>query len=284
MKIIDILRNNKIQLSAEIFPPKFASQLANAKQVVAEIAALTPSYISVTYGAGGNTVGETLALTEEIGSKGIPALAHLTCVNADKEQIRDVLSKFRQAGVENILTLRGDLLNGAGLKDFQHASDLVKFVKQEGKFCLGGAAYPEGHPEAGGVDKDIENLKHKVDAGIDFLVTQMFFDNNILYNYSMKLMKAGIHVPLVPGIMPVTNGAQIKRICTLSGTKLPQNFQNMVEKFQDKPLALQQAGIAYATEQIIDLFVNGFNNVHVYTMNKPEILGGIRRNLQEILG
>lgn len=284
MKIIDILRNNKIQLSAEIFPPKFASQLANAKQVVAEIAALTPSYISVTYGAGGNTVGETLALTEEIGSKGIPALAHLTCVNADKEQIRDVLSKFRQAGVGNILTLRGDLLNGAGLKDFQHASDLVKFVKQEGKFCLGGAAYPEGHPEAGGVDKDIENLKHKVDAGIDFLVTQMFFDNNILYNYSMKLMKAGIHVPLVPGIMPVTNGAQIKRICTLSGTKLPQNFQNMVEKFQDKPLALQQAGIAYATEQIIDLFVNGFNNVHVYTMNKPEILGGIRRNLQEILG
>lgn len=284
MKIIDILHNNKIQLSAEIFPPKFASQLANAKQVVAEIAVLTPSYISVTYGAGGNTVGETLALTEEIGSKGIPALAHLTCVNADKEQIRDVLGKFSQAGVENILTLRGDLLNGAGLKDFQHASDLVKFVKQEGKFCLGGAAYPEGHPEAGGVDKDIENLKHKVDAGIDFLVTQMFFDNNILYNYSMKLMKAGIHVPLVPGIMPVTNGAQIKRICALSGTKLPQNFQNMVEKFQDKPLALQQAGIAYATEQIIDLFVNGFNNVHVYTMNKPEILGGIRRNLQEILG
>jgi len=284
MKIIDILRNNKIQLSAEIFPPKFAFQLANAKQVVAEIAALTPSYISVTYGAGGNTVGETLALTEEIGSKGIPALAHLTCVNADKEQIRDVLGKFSQAGVENILTLRGDLLNGASLKDFQHASDLVKFVKQEGKFCLGGAAYPEGHPEAGGVDKDIENLKHKVDAGIDFLVTQMFFDNNILYNYSMKLMKAGIHVPLVPGIMPVTNGAQIKRICALSGTKLPQNFQNMVEKFQDKPLALQQAGIAYATEQIIDLFVNGFNNVHVYTMNKPEILGGIRRNLQEILG
>lgn len=284
MKIIDILRNNKIQLSAEIFPPKFASQLANAKQVVAEIAALTPSYISVTYGAGGNTVGETLALTEEIGSKGIPALAHLTCVNADKEQIRDVLGKFRQAGVENILTLRGDLLNGASLKDFQHASDLVKFVKQEGKFCLGGAAYPEGHPEAGGVDKDIENLKHKVDAGIDFLVTQMFFDNNILYSYSMKLMKAGIHVPLVPGIMPVTNGVQIKRICALSGTKLPQNFQNMVEKFQDKPMALQQAGIAYATEQIIDLFVNGFNNVHVYTMNKPEILGGIRRNLQEILG
>lgn len=283
MKIIDILRNNKLQLSAEIFPPKFASQLANARKVVGEIGALNPSYISVTYGAGGNTVGESLALTEEIGARGIPALAHLTCVNADREQIKDVLSKFRQAGVENILTLRGDLFDGAVLKDFQHASDLVEFVRQQGDFCLGGAAYPEGHPEAGGVDRDIENLRHKVAAGLDFLVTQMFFDNNILYSYSMKLLKAGINVPLVPGIMPVTNGAQIKRICALSGTRLPQNFQNMVEKFQDRPAALQEAGIAYATEQIIDLFVNGFNNVHVYTMNKPEILGAIRGSLKEIL-
>ncbi|MDO4935391.1 MAG: methylenetetrahydrofolate reductase [Phascolarctobacterium sp.] len=284
MKIIEILANGKLNISCELFPPKQGSELENMRQIVAEIAGLAPSYMSVTYGAGGNTVGTSVEVAETIESLGIPSLAHLTCVGADDQSITRVLQKLQVAKVQNILALRGDLPDGDALGTFRHASDLACFIKKQGNFCLGGAAYPEGHPESGSLNEDIENLKYKLDAGVDFLVTQMFFDNTILYNYSMRLMQAGINVPLVPGIMPVTNALQIKRICALSGTKLPVNFSRMVEKFQQKPAALKQAGIAYATDQIIDLFVNGFHNVHIYTMNKPDIVGGIMKNLSEILG
>ena len=284
MKITEILANGKLNISCELFPPKQGSELENMWQIVAEIAGLAPSYMSVTYGAGGNTVGTSVEVAETIESLGIPSLAHLTCVGADDQSITRVLQKLQVAKVQNILALRGDLPDGDALGTFRHASDLACFIKKQGNFCLGGAAYPEGHPESGSLNEDIENLKYKLDAGVDFLVTQMFFDNTILYNYSMRLMQAGINVPLVPGIMPVTNALQIKRICALSGTKLPVNFSRMVEKFQQKPAALKQAGIAYATDQIIDLFVNGFHNVHIYTMNKPDIVGGIMKNLSEILG
>lgn len=284
MKITEILANGKLNISCELFPPKQGSELENMRQIVAEIAGLAPSYMSVTYGAGGNTVGTSVEVAETIESLGIPSLAHLTCVGADDQSITRVLQKLQVAKVQNILALRGDLPDGDALGTFRHASDLACFIKKQGNFCLGGAAYPEGHPESGSLNEDIENLKYKLDAGVDFLVTQMFFDNTILYNYSMRLMQAGINVPLVPGIMPVTNALQIKRICALSGTKLPVNFSRMVEKFQQKPAALKQAGIAYATDQIIDLFVNGFHNVHIYTMNKPDIVGGIMKNLSEILG
>lgn len=284
MKITEKLFDKKVNISCELFPPKSGTELDNVAQVVTKIAVCKPSYMSVTYGAGGNTVGHSVAVAEQVEREGVPCLAHLTCVNADEENIRQVLQELRGVGVENILALRGDIPKGGSTGTFNYASDLVKFVKQTGDFCVGGAAYPEGHPEAGSLSKDIENLKIKVDAGVDFLVTQMFFDNDILYNYSMRLLKAGINVPLVPGIMPVTNGAQIKRICELSGTKLPANFARMVERFADNPKAMQQAGIAYATEQIIDLIVNGFRNIHVYTMNKPQIIGGIMQNLSEIVG
>ena len=285
MKIIDILNNKKNNISCELFPPKQGTELDNSLEVVNRIAKVRPSYMSVTYGAGGSTVGYSAAVAEQVQANGIPALAHLTCIKADEKSMSQVLEQFKAKGICNVLALRGDVPAGLdGMPDgsFAHASDLMAFIKKHGNFCVGGAAYPEGHPESGSLNADIENTKHKVDAGVDFLVTQMFFDNTILYNYMFRLLSAGIKVPVVPGIMPVTNAAQIKRICQLSGTKLPPNFRSMVEKFADKPLALKQAGIAYATGQIIDLFANGFDNVHIYTMNRPEIIGGIMENLSEI--
>lgn len=285
-KIIEILNDGRIHLSCELFPPKQGSELQNSLEIVNMIAAVKPSYMSVTYGAGGSTVGYSAALAKEVQDNGLPALAHLTCVKADDVKITEVLQQLQGHGVNNILALRGDIpadMQGDHQGSFAHASDLMRFIKEQGDFCVGGAAYPEGHPESGSLEQDIENTKYKVEAGVDFLVTQMFFDNTILYNYMFRLLRAGINVPVVPGIMPVTNAKQIIRICQLSGTKLPPQFRAMVEKFADKPEALKQAGIAYATGQIIDLISNGFDNVHIYTMNKPEIFKGIMDNLSEIV-
>lgn len=285
-KIIDILKNGKVHISCELFPPKQGAELQNSLEIAKKIAAVRPSYMSVTYGAGGSTVGYSAALAKEVQSNGLPALAHLTCMKADEEKICSVLGQLQEFGVNNILALRGDVpadMEDAYTGQFKHASDLMSFIKRQGDFCVGGAAYPEGHPESGSLEQDIENTKYKVEAGVDFLVTQMFFDNTILYNYMFRLLRAGINIPVVPGIMPVTNAKQIIRICQLSGTKLPPQFRAMVEKFADKPEALKQAGIAYATGQIIDLIANGFDNVHIYTMNKPEIIGGIMESLSEIV-
>ena len=285
-KIIEILNDGRIHLSCELFPPKQGAELQNSLEIVNRIAAVKPSYMSVTYGAGGSTVGYSAALAKEVQDNGLPALAHLTCVKADEVKITEVLQQLQGHGVNNILALRGDIpadMQGDHQGSFAHASDLMRFIKEQGDFCVGGAAYPEGHPESGSLEQDIENTKYKVEAGVGFLVTQMFFDNTILYNYMFRLLRAGINVPVVPGIMPVTNAKQIIRICQLSGTKLPPQFRAMVEKFADKPEALKQAGIAYATGQIIDLISNGFDNVHIYTMNKPEIFKGIMDNLSEIV-
>lgn len=285
-KIIDILKNGKVHISCELFPPKQGAELQNSLEIAKKIAAVRPSYMSVTYGAGGSTVGYSAALAKEVQANGLPALAHLTCMKADEEKICGVLGQLQEFGVNNILALRGDVpadMESAYTGRFKHASDLMSFIKEQGDFCVGGAAYPEGHPESGSLEQDIENTKYKVAAGVDFLVTQMFFDNTILYNYMFRLLRAGINIPVVPGIMPVTNAKQIIRICQLSGTKLPPQFRAMVEKFADKPEALKQAGIAYATGQIIDLIANGFDNVHIYTMNKPEIIGGIMESLSEIV-
>ena len=285
-KIIDILRTDKVSISCELFPPKLGTELQNSLEIVNKIAKVNPSYMSVTYGAGGSTVGYSAALAKEVQDNGIPALAHLTCVKANEAKIQEVLGQLQANGIENILALRGDIPAGMekdAIGSFAHASDLMRFIKEQGDFCVGGAAYPEGHPESGSLAQDIENTKYKVEAGVDFLVTQMFFDNTILYNYMFRLLKAGINVPVVPGIMPVTNANQIIRICQLSGTKLPPQFRAMVEKFADKPAALKQAGTAYATGQIIDLVSNGFSHVHIYTMNRPEIIGGIMTNLSEIV-
>lgn len=286
-KVIDILNNRRVSVSCELFPPKQGSELENYLGIVNRTAVSKPSYMSVTYGAGGSTVGYSAAIARKVEENGIAALAHVTCIQADEAKITGVLKQFKESGIKSVLALRGDIpagLCGRHEGAFAHASDLMRFIKKQGDFCVGGAAYPEGHPESGSLAQDIENTKHKLDAGVDFLVTQMFFDNSVLYSYMFRLLSAGISVPVVPGIMPVTNAKQIIRICQLSGTKLPPEFRAMVEKFADKPEALKQAGIAYATGQIIDLIANGFDNVHIYTMNRPDIIRGIMYNLSEIVG
>jgi len=282
MKITELLKSDKPCISCELFPPKAGSELQNALKIVDEIAVIKPHFMSVTYGAGGTSAGQTLAIAQAVGEHNIPALAHLTCIDATEAKIDDMLGNFRKAGVQNVLALRGDAVT-SGVRDFAHASDLMRKISASGDFCIGGACYPEGHPEAGSLDNDIENTKKKIDAGCEFLVSQMCFDNNIMYNYMYRLLRNGIDVPVVAGIMPVTNAKQINRICELSGTKLPPHYRAIVERFADDPQALMQAGIAYALGQIIDLIANGFKNIHVYTMNKPEIIRGIMKNLSEII-
>lgn len=282
MKITELLKDDKPCISCELFPPKAGSELQNALKIVDKIAEIKPHFMSVTYGAGGTSAGQTVAIAKAVEEHNIQALAHLTCIDATSDGIDGMLANFRANGIQNVLALRGDAVTDKP-REFMHASDLMRKISASGDFCIGGACYPEGHPEAGSLDKDIENTKKKIDAGCEFLVAQMCFDNNIMYNYMYRLLRNGIDVPVVAGIMPVTNAKQINRICELSGTKLPPHYRAIVERFADDPQALMQAGIAYALGQIIDLIANGFKNIHVYTMNKPEVIGGIMKNLSEII-
>ncbi|MCI9417589.1 MAG: methylenetetrahydrofolate reductase [NAD(P)H] [Eubacterium sp.] len=286
MKISEILSSKKIGISCELFPPKLGSQLDNVKEVVKEMAEIKPSYMSITYGATGGTSEYTVDIANEIQNVNhIPALAHLTCASSGKEKVHAVIEQLKAAGIENILALRGDILEGADYpvqKDYRYASELIYDVKSRGDFCIGGACYPEGHPEAKTINEDLIHLKEKVDAGCDFLTTQMFFDNNIYYNFMYKVLQKNITVPVIPGIMPVTNGGQMKKIISLSGNMAPPRFKAIVDRFSDSPAAMRQAGIAYATEQIIDLIANGVNHIHIYTMNKPSVAGEIFRNLSDI--
>lgn len=283
MRISDKLKENTINISCELFPPKEGTNLEAAHKIVREIAALNPAFMSVTYGAGGGTSEHTVDIANEIQNvNNITALAHLTCVSSDRSKVKNVISKLKENNIENILALRGDIPSNSDFKYskyYTHACDLIAEIKDYHDFCIGGACYPEGHPEALSLDADIDNIKAKVNAGCEFLTTQMFFDNNILYNYMYRLLKKGIDVPIVAGIMPVTNAGQIARIFSLSGTILPPRLKAIAERFSDDPMAMKQAGIAYATEQIIDLISNQVNNIHIYTMNKPDIAGRIFENL-----
>ena len=286
MKIIDIIKSGKPSLSFEVFPPKTSDSFESVKKASEEIATLSPSFMSVTYGAGGGTSEYTLEIAKNLQSKGVTALAHLTCVNSTKNEVEMRLKRLKENGIENVLALRGDITpeNQSREKwDYHFANELVAQIKKEYDFCVGGACYPEGHPECETQSLDIKNLKIKVEAGCDFLTTQMFFDNNILYNFIYKLRENGINVPIVAGIMPVTNGKQIKRTCALSGSVLPPRFKAIVDKYADNQEAMKQAGIAYATEQIIDLYANGINVVHVYSMNKFDVAKRIRDNISEII-
>ena len=286
MKISDILRSDRVSVSCELFPPKHGSGLAGAKSVVRKMAELKPSFISITYGAGGGTSEHTVSLADEAqNSCGVPVLAHLTCVSSGREEVRSVLAQLASHKIENILALRGDIPDGSPFPenaDFHHACDLMKEITGYGGFCIGGACYPEGHPESESLHKDMESLRIKADSGCQFLTTQMFFDNNILYNFLYRMLHNGIDVPVVAGIMPVTDGRQIARICKLSGTALPARFRAIVDRFSENPAAMNQAGVAYATEQIIDLIANDVRHIHIYTMNKPDIAGRIMNNLSEI--
>lgn len=284
MKISEIIKGDKVSVSVELFPPKEWAKIEETKQIVSEMAKSHPSFMSVTYGAGGGTSEHTVAIAREIEHQGVPALAHLTCASSSKEKISQVVEELNQNKIQNVLALRGDLPeDGATLStSFSHAYQLIEGIKSLGDFCIGGACYPEGHPESPSMDKDIDTLKCKVDYGCDFLTSQMFFDNNIFYAFRYRMLKKNIDVPVIAGIMPVTNAKQINRIMSLSGTMLPPRFKAIVDRFGDNPKAMKQAGIAYATEQIIDLIANGVNNIHIYSMNKAEIAGKIIDNLSEI--
>ncbi len=291
MKIIDLLKKETLSLSFEVFPPKTETSFESVKTATEEIAKLKPSFMSVTYGAGGGTSKYTLEIAKNIKIMyNVPTLAHLTCVSSTKETVRERIVDIKNAGIENVMALRGDipeeLINTDRSKwDYNFATDLIKELRAiNPDFCIGGACYPEIHPESTNQKEDIKRLKEKVESGCDFLTTQMFFDNNLLYNFLYKIREAGITVPVVPGIMPITNAKQVERAIKLSGSFMPQRFKSLVDKFGSNPDAMKQAGIAYATDQIIDLFANGLTNIHVYSMNKPDVAEKIQSNLSDIIG
>ena len=290
MKLSELFTQNKLSLSFEVFPPKTDSAFDSVKTATEEIARLRPSFMSVTYGAGGGTSQYTLDIAKNIkDTYGVPTLAHLTCVSSTKETVQTKIAAMKAAGIENVMALRGDLTPELAESDrsgwaYRHAVDLIHELKESGAdFCIGGACYPEIHPESANQKDDILHLKEKVDAGCSFLTTQMFFDNNLLYNFLYKIREAGITVPVIPGIMPITNANQVARAIQLSGSFMPQRFKSLVDTFGSSPAAMKQAGIAYATDQIIDLFANGITNVHVYSMNNPDVAAKIQSNLSDIL-
>ena len=291
MKLSDLLKQDTLSLSFEVFPPKQTTAFESVKAATEEIAKLQPAFMSVTYGAGGGTSRYTLEIAKNIKERyGVPTLAHLTCVSSTKETVRQRIADIKAAGIGNIMALRGDIpeeqkATDRSLWDYRYAVDLVREIKAEDpEFCVGGACYPEIHPESRDQNEDIKHLREKVDAGCDFLTTQMFFDNNLLYNFLYKIREAGITVPVIPGIMPITGANQVERAIALSGSFVPQRFKSLVDKFGNTPAAMKQAGIAYATDQIIDLFANGIKCVHVYSMNKPDVAEKIQSNLSDILG
>ena len=287
MKVTEILKQDKPTISFEVFPPKKDTDFADVEAAATSISELNPSYMSVTYGAGGSTKGLTIKLAEGIQNKyNVPTIAHLTCVCADNAGISQALEDMKTAGIKNILALRGDIPKdyaGEIFTEFAHASELVKLIKASGDFCVGGACYPEVHPDSTDKKADIDGLIKKVEAGCEYLTTQMFFDNNIFYNFMYRIREAGIMVPVVPGIMPITKRAQGKNAVKLSGCNVPERFKNIVDRFGDTEAAMRQAGVLYATDQIIDLIANGVNHIHIYSMNKPEIARAIYNNLSHII-
>ena len=291
MKISEILKNDKLTISFEVFPPKTESAFDSIKAATEEIASLKPAFMSVTYGAGGGTSRYTVEIAKNIEqSYGVPTLAHLTCVSSTKETVRERILDMKAAGISNVMALRGDipadmLYDDRTRWDYNHAIELIRELREsDGDFCIGGACYPEVHPESENADEDIKHLLEKVNAGCDFLTTQMFFDNELFYAFLNKARGVGINIPIIPGIMPITRANQIERAIKLSGSYMPRRFISLVDKFGSDPAAMTQAGIAYATDQIIDLFANGITNVHVYSMNNPRVAAAILNNLSDILG
>lgn len=283
MKLDQLLRSDTATLSFEVFPPKNTAAFETVREATECIASLKPSFMSVTYGAGGSNSKATIEVARNLSGRGVPMVAHLTCVGATRELLSEQLAKMKAAGVDNIMALRGDLPEGVSLGDYRYASDLVRFIRENGDFCIGGACYPEVHPESENQKQDLFFLKQKVDAGCDYLVTQMFFDNSIFYNFLYKAREAGISVPVLPGIMPITRASQIGHAAKLSGTNVPARLRQIVDVFGDSPEAMLQAGVAYATEQIVDLLANGVRHIHVYSMNKPVVAELILRNVSELL-
>ena len=288
MKISKIVESKQYSVSFEVFPPKTEDTRESVTKAAREIAALKPIFMSVTYGAGGGTSEYTAEIAHDLqANMGVPMMAHLTCITSSRDHIQEQLKLLKSKGVDNILALRGDIPEGFALKEqnYHHAIELVRDIKAfDPDFCVAGACYPDTHPDSANQKEDIAHLKEKVDAGMDLLTTQMFFDNPVFYSYMYKLREAGITVPVHPGIMPIVNAKQMKRTLKLSGTTLPERFRRILDTFGDTESAMRQAGIAYATDQIIDLFANGIRTVHVYSMNNPGVAKAILDNLSEIIG
>ena len=285
MKISEMFGVKKAVWSFEVFPPKPTAELGGIRKTLEELAELRPDYVSVTCGAGGNGNRRTAEIAGMIGGEfGIEPLAHLTCINSSAKDVERSLAELKAAGITNILTLRGDRVPGAEESgDFAHASDLAAFVMARGDFDLGGACYPECHPESASPEEDVENLKKKIDAGVTHLNSQLFFDNDDFYRFLDRLAAAGITVPVQAGIMPLVKKSHVDKTVGLSGAKLPGKISRMIARFYDDPDSLMAAGIAYATDQITDLLSAGVRGVHLYVMNNSYVARTITSNVAPLL-
>ncbi len=286
MKISEMFGKGKTILSFEVFPPKKTMPVDTIYETLDGLKDLNPAFISVTYGAGGNSADRTTCeIAAAIKHKyGIESAAHLTCVNNSREDILKILGDFKECGVENILALRGDINPNVPPKDdFKYASELITFIKENGSFGISGACYPEGHLDSENMVEDILNLKKKVDAGAGHLMSQLFFDNSCFYNFLEKARIAGVNVPIEAGIMPVTNKKSIERMVSMCGASLPPKFTKMMQRYENNPEALRDAGIAYAIDQIVDLISNGVDGIHLYTMNNPYVAGKISNAVSSLL-
>lgn len=286
MRIDDILKSRKVTVSFEVFPPKEWAKISDTKKIINQMVKDKPAFMSVTYGAAGTASGYTTEIANEIAKGDVSPLAHLTCLTSTKEKISSVLDELEENNIQNILALRGDIPKDFVISEdqyYHHAYELISEIKARGNFCIGGACYPETHPESPDRVFDMARLKEKVDCGLDFITTQMFFDNNAFFNFREMCAVKEINVPIIAGIMPITNAKQIKRSIELSNCSVPVKFQKIMERFGEKPEVMKQAGIIYATQQIIDLMANGVNNIHIYTMNKPDVAHQIMEGLSAII-
>ena len=287
MRIDKILSDDKLHISFEVFPQKYGQPIEPILDTVEEISKLHPAFCSVTYGANGGASENTVKVASHIKNElNTPVLAHLTCVGSSKDDIDEKLVQLKDNNIQNILALRGDIIDKekfAKKEDLLYASELIEYIKLNYDFCVGAACYPEVHPESKNQNEDINYLKLKQDMGADFITTQMFFDNSIFYNFMYKLRSAGVSIPVVAGIMPVTNVIQLKKIKELSNANIPSKFLSIADKFQDDKDSMKQAGIIYACNQIIDLISNGVNNIHIYTMNNASVAKQIMQNMSHIV-
>ena len=287
MKIRDLFINKPV-ISLEIFPPKPETPIDTIFDTIDALSDLKPDFISVTYGAAGGSKHYTVQIADIIKNKyGIEALAHLTCINSTKKEVEDILQQLKKSNIENVLALRGDRPQDESYiapedNEYKYASDLIAHIKSLGDFCIGAACYPEVHIEAESCIADLRSLKRKVELGADFLITQLFLDNNFYFDFIEKIAIMDISIPVSVGIMPVINKKQIERITSLCGASIPTKFRRILDRYENNPEALKEAGIAYATEQIIDLLSSGVDGIHLYTMNKPEVARKIIKQISSI--
>lgn len=286
MNINNLFNEKKVVFSFEIFPPKQESKVDTIYNTLDELKGLSPDFISVTYGAGGSlSKSMTCEISSIIKNKyGIEPLAHLTCINSTRNQVDKILNELKNEGIENVLALRGDIPSESNvIGEYSYASDLIKYIKEKKNFNIVGACYPEGHLESNSYDEDLKNLRRKQDVGVTHFISQLFFDNDYFYSFLDEKEQYGINIPVQAGIMPVVNTKQIKRIVSLCGAKIPNKFIKIINKFEYSPEALRDAGIAYATEQIIDLISSGVDGIHLYTMNNPYVAKKISESISSII-